>query len=481
MSRKYAKFIEANRDMLIEISNKIWEFAEIGLEEYKSSELLIKTLKDAGFTVETSVADMPTAFVASYGVGKPVIAILGEFDALPGLSQVAEPIKKPLKEDSPGHGCGHNLLGVGALGGVLAVKEAIDAGDAKGTIRFYGCPAEENFNAKGYMAVKGLFDDVDITLTWHPFFLNMLNAMSAMALNSVVFMFHGRTAHAAGDPQNGRSALDAVELMNVGVNYLREHVIPDARLHYVITNGGKVPNVVPEYAEVWYFIRAPERRLVDEIYERVIKIAQGAALMTETELEIDFLGGLYNHLHNETVGNVIMSNMRKVGPPKFKQEDIEFAKEVQKTISPGWIDGYTRFIPPDFMEFAMSILSQPLNKIILPVIGKGKTMPGSTDVADVSWVTPLGEFQTACSAMGSPGHSWQNTCTAGMSIGHKGMLTAAKVLVYSSIEFMNNPELVEKARKEFEKKTKDNPYKSPFPEGFKIPFDRLKKLTGNLS
>ena len=481
MLRKYTKWIETNRDKLISISDQIWAFAEIGLEEYKSSELLAKTLKDAGFTVDMGVAEMPTAFVASYGSGKPVIAILGEYDALPGLSQVAEPIKKPLKENAPGHGCGHNLLGTGSLGGVLAVKEAIDAGDAKGTIRFYGCPAEEKYNAKGLMAVNGFFEDVDISLTWHPSFLNMVNTMSAMAVNSVIFAFHGRTAHAAGDPQNGRSALDAVELMNVGANYLREHVINDVRLHYVITNGGLAPNVVPEYAEVWYFVRAPNRGMVEETYERVLKIAQGAALMTETELEVIFLSGMYNHLPNEAIWEVINSNMRKVRAPKFKSEDIEFAKEIKKTTNPKFMEGYTRYIPPDFMDLAMSVLSQPLNKMVLPMLGKGMVAPGSTDVADVSWVTPLGEFQTACFAMGSPGHSWQNTAAAGMSIGHKGMLTAAKVLAFSAIDFMNNPELIEQARKEFEERTKENPYKSPFPEGYNPPFEKLKKLSGSLS
>ncbi len=481
MSRKYAKWIEANRDLFIGISNQIWEFAETGLEEHKSSALLADTLKDAGFAIDMGVADMPTAFMASYGSGKPIIGILGEYDALPGLSQVAEPKQLALKEDAPGHGCGHNLLGTGALAGVIAVKEAIDDGEAKGTIRFYGCPAEESFNAKGYMALNGLFDDVDITMTWHPYFLNMLNVMSALALNSVVFKFHGRTAHAAGDPQNGRSALDAVELMNVGVNYLREHVIPDARMHYVITNGGKAPNVVPEFAEVWYFIRAPERSSVEEIYERVVKIAKGAALMTETELEIEFLSGCYNHLHNETVGEVLQKNLNIVKGPRFNKDDKEFAIELKKYIPSDSLDAIKRFIPPDFRKYAMAFLNQPLNRNIIPVPKqlRGRVLPGSTDVADVSWVMPLGEFQAACFVIGSPGHSWQNACTAGMSIGHKGMLTAAKVLAFSAIEFMNNPELVEKAQTEFKEKIKDNPYKSPFPEGIKPPFHRLKKTIIN--
>ncbi len=483
MSKNYSKFvrtfIETNKDMLISISDQIWEFAEIALKEYKSSELLANTLKDVGFKVEIGVADMPTAFVASYGTGKPIIAILGEFDALPGLNQVAEPIQKSLKEGAPGHGCGHNLLGAGSLGCVLAVKGAIDTGIAKGTIRFYGCPAEERFNAKGWMALNGLFDGVDITLTWHPAFLNMLNVWSALALNSVLFKFYGRTAHAAGDPHNGRSALDAVELMNVGVNYLREHVISDARMHYVITNGGNAPNVVPEYAEVWYYIRAPQRHLVEEIYERVVNIAKGAELMTETKLEVEFLSGSYNHLHNEIVGEVLYENMRKIGHPRFNKEERKFAEELRKTVSPHWMDGYTRYIPADFRELAKTVLSQPLNNMIVPILGKGQSAPGSTDVADVSWFTPLGEIETACFAMGTPGHSWQNAAAAGMSIGHKGMLTAAKVLALSALEFMNKTELVEKAQKEFQEKIKDKPYKSPFPEGLKPPILWIKKGANN--
>lgn len=477
MSKKYANWIKNNiKELLIDVSDQIWEFAELGLEEYKSAQLLIKVLKDNGFTVQEGVADMPTAFVASYGTGKPVIAILGEYDALPGLSQEAAPVKKILKEGAPGHGCGHNLLGVGSLGGVLAAKEAIDAGEAKGTIRYYGCPAEETFNSKGYMIQPGgLFEDVDITMTWHPAFITGLNEMSALAMNSVVFKYFGRTAHAAGDPQNGRSALDAVELMNVGVNYLREHVISDARLHYVITKGGVAPNVVPAEAEVWYFVRAPERHQVDEIYQRVMKIAEGAALMTETRLEIDFLSGTYNSRYNETVGEVIRDKMKRIRAPQFDAKDLEFALELKKSIPENAMEGYKRLIPPEMKDIAEKVLNEPLNNIVLPSLGKGKVLPGSTDVADVSWYTPLGEFSATCSIMGSPGHSWQNVATSGMSIGHKGMLMAAKVLALSAIEFMNNPELVEKARKEFDEQVKDKQYKTPFPKGLKPPHHRVKQ------
>ncbi|MHA1376287.1 MAG: amidohydrolase [Promethearchaeota archaeon] len=474
MSRRWLKWIRENNVMLSSISDAIWEFAETGLEENNSSKLLADTLEESGFSVKRGVADMPTAFYASYGSGKPIIGILGEFDALPGLSQVAEPIKKPLKEGAPGHGCGHNLLGVGSLGAVLAVKEEIDAGEVSGTIRYYGCPAEETYNAKGYMVKTGLFDDVDIALTWHPGFLNMLTVMSALAMNSVIFKFHGRTAHAAGDPQNGRSALDAVELMDIGANFMREHMIQEARLHYVITNGGDAPNVVPAEAEVHYFVRAPERHQVEELYERLINIAKGAELMTDTQVEIDFLSGTYNSWYNKVIDDVLLKTMREVGGPRFNKQDMAFAEELKKSLPPNSMEGYMRLVPPDMKEMAEAILSQPLSKIVIPPIGKGKTMPGSTDVADVSWKLPLGEFMTACEIIGSPGHSWQNVSSAGMSIGHKGMLTAAKILASTSLKFMKDKELVEKAREEHEKKHEDKPYIPPFPEGHKPPFHRLK-------
>ncbi|MBY9012058.1 MAG: amidohydrolase [Candidatus Lokiarchaeota archaeon] len=474
MFRQAIKSVKANQDLLIDVSDQIWEFAELGLEEFKSSKLLTKTLNEAGFSVKSDVADMPTAFYADYGKGKPVIGILGEYDALPGLSQKAQPFKEALNDGAPGHGCGHNLLGVASLGAVLSVKEAIDLGDVNGTIRFYGCPAEEIFNSKGYMIREGLFEDVDIAMTWHPGNFNMLNLMSSQAMNSVKFKFHGRSAHAAGDPQNGRSALDAVELMNVGANYMREHMISDARLHYVITHGGDVPNVVPAEAEVHYFVRAPERHQVEELYARLINVAKGATLMTETTMEIDFISGMYNTMYTKVVSDVISNSMKIVGPPRFNKDDMVFANELQKSIPKSSIEGYYRMIPPDMKEMATAIFSQPLNKIIVPPLGKGKVMPGSTDVAEVSWKLPLGEFGTACEVMGSPGHSWQNAATSGMSIGHKGMLTAAKILAVSALDFMKNPDLVEKAQKEHSQVHKDKPYESPLPEGLKPPHHRLK-------
>ena len=446
----------------------------MGFNEYKSSELLAKTLEEAGFSVDMGVASMPTAFTASYGNGNPIIAVLGEYDALPGLSQVADYRRKPLKEGAPGHGCGHNLLGTAGLGGVIAIKKAIDAGDVKGTIRYYGCPAEERFNAKGYMiSPGGLFEDIDISITWHPGWTNEIAVSSNNAMNSVFFKFYGKTAHAAADPHKGRSALDAVELMNVGANFMREHIIPDARLHYVITNGGLAPNIVPAEAEVHYFVRSPERYQVDELYNRLINVAKGAELMTETRLEIDFISGLYNPIRNKVVNNVIYETMRKLGPPKFTEDEHAFAKELKKTVPPIDESEIKKIVPPDKWERAMKNLQEPLFPVISPPLGEGKVEAGSTDVGDVAWYTPLGEFGTACHVVGSPGHSWQNVATSGMGIGHKGMIKAAQIISLTALEFLNNPELVLKARAEFDKNFKEKKYKSSFPEGYRIPFHRF--------
>lgn len=471
IKEKCHQWIEDNKDFLINISDKIWEFAEIGFEEYKSSELLSNVLEDYDFKVEKGVAQMPTAFYATYGSKKPIIAVLGEYDALPGLSQATKPVRDPLKEGTPGHGCGHNLLGTASLGACLAIKKSLEKGNIEGTIRYYGCPAEETFNAKGYMIKHELFEDVDICLSWHPSFFNMMDTMTNLAMNSASFCFYGKSAHAAADPQNGRSALDAVELMNIGANYLREHIIPDARIHYVITNGGEAPNVVPDQAEVWYFVRAPKRHQVENIYERLLDVGNGAALMTGTKMECKFKSATYNIQYNSVVQDIMHSNLKSVGPPNFDENDVTFAKELRKTLPEDTMEGYLRFVPDNLLKIAKAVTSQPLNKVIIPPIGEGQITPGSTDVSDVSWVVPLGEFNVACEVMGSPGHSWQNVATSGMNIGHKGMLTAAKILASTAVDFMTNPELIKKAWKQFEKDHEDKRYSSPFPEGFRLSID----------
>ena len=476
LSEKVIPYIEKNQERFIKISDEIWGYAELGLFEEKSSRLLAETLEEAGFTIEMGVGGMPTAFVASYGTGKPVIALLGEYDALPGLSQAAEPVKRPISEGAPGHGCGHNLFGVACLAACLAVKEAIDSGDVTGIIRFYGTPAEENADGKGWMILAGVFEDVDISLTWHPWDLNYVISTNFQAMYNVVFRFKGQTAHAAGDPFNGRSALDAVELMNVGCNYLREHMISDARIHYVITKGGQAPNIVPDDAEVWYYVRAPNLKEVKALHKRVLKVAEGAALMTETEFKAILLGGSANLLPNETLEDLLHEKMEVVGLPLYSEEDYKFARELKKSFPEEGFDNFLATLPQDARPFFENFRDKDFCDIICPIFGRGVTLGGSTDVGDVSWVTPLAQFAYTCGVIGTPGHSWQQVAQAGMGIGHKGMINAGKILGLAVIELFQNPELVEKARKEFEEKIKRTPFESPLPEGAKPPIEYYRQL-----
>ncbi|MFX1284048.1 MAG: M20 family metallopeptidase [Promethearchaeota archaeon] len=476
MSEKILEWLEKNRERFIKISNEIWGYAELGLFEKKSSKLLADTLAGVGFTIKMGVADMPTAFVASYGTEDPIIAILGEYDALPGLSQAAEPVKKPIKEGAPGHGCGHNLFGTACLAACLAVKEAIESGEVKGTIRFYGTPAEENADGKGWMIKAGVFDDVHVSLTWHPWDICFVMANNFQAMYNVVFQFQGQAAHAAGDPHNGRSALDAVELMNVGCNYLREHMIPDARVHYVITKGGQAPNIVPDEAEVWYFVRGPRLEDVKALYPRVVKVAEGAALMTETEVDVVFLGGSANLLPNETLEELLHEKMEEIGAPQFTEEEFEFARQIRKTFPKNYFDNSLAVLPQDARPYLEKFRDKEFFDSVSPIFGRGITLGGSTDVGDVSWITPLAQFATACATIGTPGHSWQEVAQAGMSIGHKGMIYAAKILSLATIELMQRPGLVEKARIEFEEKIKKTPFESPLSADAKPPIEYYRNL-----
>jgi aminobenzoyl-glutamate utilization protein B len=463
-------WIERRGADLTGLSDRIWELAEVGLQETQSAKAQEKFLRGEGFTVESGVAGMPTAFVASWGRGKPVIGFLGEYDALPGISQKAIPVKDPLKQGAPGHGCGHNLLGVAALAGAAALKREMEAHELPGTVRYYGCPAEETLVGKVFMVKDGLFDDLDAAITWHPGGLNSVWNNSSNAMNSIKFTFYGRTAHAAGDPHHGRSALDAVELMNVGANYLREHVIEKARLHYVITDGGGEPNVVPAKAQVWYYVRAPERPQVDEIYQRLLDIAKGATLMTGTTHDVTFLVGCYNYLPSKSINALVQKYMEQIGAPKFDEAELEFARKMNESFEPGQKEAGLKAAkaPPE-------VFKQLINDTIVPPKDEEAPMAGSTDVGDVSWVTPTGQFGTATGVIGQPGHSWQVSACSGMSIGHKGMLFAAKVMALAGLELMTNPDELKKARDEWKERTRDNPYESPIPEGVKPPLDQLPK------
>lgn len=453
------KWIDANEERLTNIAQKVWEYAELSMQEFKSSKLLAEELEKAGFAVEREVAGMPTAFTATYGSGKPIIGILGEYDALPGLSQKPVPRKEPVKEGAPGHGCGHNLLGTASLGAAIAVKQVMEHEGLSGTVKYFGCPGEEQAIGKVLMVKAGLFDDVDAALTWHPFFANTTWMASMLALNSVKFRFHGIAAHAAAAPEAGRSALDAVELMDVGVNFLREHIIQEARIHCVITKGGEAPNIVPDVAEVWYFLRAPKMKSLEEIYSRVLDIAKGAALMTGTKEEVVFITGCWEVIPNKALSNLMYKNLEIVGPPKFTEEEKHFAEEIVKTLPPGQKERMLRdySIP----EFERAMKSTLIEYVAEPT-DYGKVLPGSTDVGDVSAKVPTAQLITCTFVPGTAIHSWQTTATAGMSIGYKGMLTASKVLAITTIDLLTKPDELKRAKDEFSGMKIS--YKSPIPE-----------------
>lgn len=462
------ELIDDNKDLLVDTAQKIWENPETSLNEEKSSKLQMNILKEKGFSIKENIGEIPTAFVAEYGEGKPIIGVLGEFDALAGMSQKVQATREPVEKGEPGHGCGHNLLGAAGIGAVFAIKETIDKNEIEGTIRYYGCPAEETLTGKVFMARDGVFDDLDSALTWHPMQTNSVWASSSLAMNSVRFNFEGQAAHASSSPEMGRSALDAVELMNVGVNYLREHVNEKARIHYSITNGGGSPNIVPDAASVWYYIRAPKRKEVEEIFERIKKIANGAAMMTETDVDWKFQAACYDVLANEKLGEVITSNMKELGGPDFDKEEKEFAEELAKSFDKGQKKKVMAGAPEEVIE-------KPLHEDVIEPYDKGEVMSGSTDVGDVSWITPLAQFTAATWPVGTAVHSWQAVAGSGSSIGHKAMIFSSKTLAGTLFDLYQNPELIDEAKEEFDGKTEGKDYETPLPENTKPPFDQFDK------
>lgn len=457
-------WIDKKTPELNALSKEIWDYAEVGLREEKSAAALTNYLEKEGFTVQKGVGNMPTAFVASFGAGKPIIGFLGEYDSLPGVSQKTTPTREEVVLGGPGHGCGHNLLGVGALGSAVALKKEVESGRLKGTVRFYGCPAEETVTGKTFMAKAGVFNDLDAAITWHPWVYNGVWGSRHLAMNSVRFAFHGRAAHAAAAPHMGISALDAVELMNVGVNFLREHIIQEARIHYVITNGGGQPNVVPSLAEVWYYVRAPHRYQVEEIYLRVLKIAEGAALMTGARLEVLFQVGSYDYLPNRVISEVLLESFRQVGAPKFSKEDFAFAGAIEQSFGPNHkLSVLTAInIPAEYAELT-------LHQEVAPIFDWGKPLAGSTDVGDVSWIIPTAQLTGAAWVMGTAAHSWQATAASGMGIGQKAMIAAAKAMALAGYELIMKPDLLRKAKEGFIKDTGGKPYVSPLPPEMNAP------------
>ncbi|WP_411678368.1 M20 family metallopeptidase [Caproicibacter sp.] len=449
----------------LDAADRIWELAETRFQETKSAALLCEILKREGFQVETGVAGMDTAFLATYGGGKPVIALLGEYDALSSLSQepcIAE--KKPLIQGANGHGCGHNALGVASLAAAIALKDYLKETGGPGTVRYYGCPAEEGGGGKVFMARDHLFDGLDAAITWHPGDLNRVMASSTLANIETYFVFSGTSSHAASDPHLGRSALDAVELMDVGVNFLREHVMEDARMHYAVTDSGGVsPNVVQAKAEVLYLLRAPTISQVREIYDRVCDIAKGAALMTETQVEIVPDGGTADLVPNDTLGKVMQEVMEELGGPVFSEEDQAFAREIEKTLTPEQkAAGLGRFD----QKTAERLKSCALAEFVVPYHPTEKAMPFSTDVGDVSWNVPTVQLTAATQALGTPGHSWQIVSQGKSGISHTGMLYAGKVMALTGLRLFQNPELCERAKEELKERRNGEPYDCLIPEGF---------------
>ena len=420
---------------------QIWDFAEVGYKEVKSSALHVQHLKEAGFTVETGVAGIPTAFVATYGSGQPAIGILAEYDALPGLAQNAVGEKSPIAGKNAGHGCGHHLFGTASVSAGIAIKELIAAGKLKGTIKVYGCPAEEGGSGKVFLVRAGVFNDLDAVIHWHPDDVNAVSTTSALANKSAKFKFYGVSAHAAAAPDQGRSALDAVEAMDNMVNMMREHIPQETRIHYVITSGGKAPNVVPDFAEVYYYVRHPKRKDVVEIFDRVVKAAEGAALGTGTTMKYDIIGGTHDLLINKTLAEVMQSNLEKVGGVTYSEDEKAFAKKLQPT-----------FIgAPVPVETAATV--RPLS-----YISEGNS--GSTDVGDVSYTKPTVGLRGATWVPGTPAHSWQAVASGGTEIGTKGMLVASKTMALTAIDLMTNPTLIQKATDEFKASIGDYKYKA---------------------
>ena len=410
------------------IAQNIWELAEMGYQEEKSSALLQKTLSDAGFSIEKGVAGIPTAFIAEYGSGKPVIIIMGEYDALPGLSQEAVAEKKSAGK-AAGHACGHHLFGTASTAAAIAVKGWMTANKTKGTIRFYGTPAEEGGSGKVYMVREGLFDDVDVALHWHPSSQNAASAGAALANKSAKFRFYGVSAHAAGSPEKGRSALDGVEAMNAMINMMREHVPEKSRIHYVITDGGKAPNVVPDFAEVYYYARHNSRDVVIDIFDRMVKAAEGAALGTGTTMDYEMIGGTHELLPNLTLQKVMHDNLSKIGGITYTAEEKAFADKIAVSLGYKEVDLNTA-------------------KNVQPYKTEAKAY-GSTDVGDVSFTVPTVGMGSATWVPGTPAHSWQAVAAGGTSIGKKGMMVAAKTLTLTAIDLFKNKNLIIKAKAEF--------------------------------
>ena len=459
--------IEKRKDELNMLAAEIWGYAELPYEEFKSSELIIKKLKDEGFAVEAGIAGIPTAFIASWGTGEPSFGFLGEYDALDSLSQEAgNPIKNPIIYGAPGHGCGHNILGVGSLGAALAAKDYLYANSIQGTIKYFGCPGEEGAGSKQFMARTGAFDGVDFVYTWHPSDTTQVQSDRTVAIMGANFSFKGISAHAGSTPHLGRSALDAAELMSVGVNYLREHMIDQARIHYAYSDvGGTAPNVVQDRSVVKYEVRSPKVKQVKELFERVVDVAKGAALMTGTNMEYEVTMAFSDYITNDALAEVAEQALVEVGAPEWDDDDYNLAKAYLESFNE-WTKEIARekIVARFGVDACEERFNKPLDPSVTPYrIGSQSYSSGSTDVGDVSYTIPTLNFNIATAFIGSVGHTWQMTGQSGSSLGSKGMLAAAKVMALAAIRTIARPDIIEKA-KDLVKLQNGGSYQCPLPD-----------------
>ena len=469
--------VSTKADTAVALAKEIWGYAELSYEETKSAAALIAALKQEGFTIEEGIADIPTAFTATYqcGGGKPVVGFLAEYDALSGLSQKAGcPVQEPVREGGAGHGCGHNLLGAGCYAAAVALKDYLVKEKKDGTVIFFGCPAEEGAGSKQFIARAGYFDNVDFAYTWHPETVNEVGSRGSVAIMGANFTFDGIAAHAGGEPHLGRSALDAVELMNVGCNYLREHMIDAARIHYAYSDpGGTAPNVVQSHAVIKYEVRAPKVSQVQELFTRVVDVARGAALMTGTKMKYEITMAFSDYVPNRTLGAVVDQCMRELGAPEWTEPDYrlaaEFLRTYPRTTMVGIREKLGYYFEPEELDAA---LEKPLDRVIHPFNPKETAYSsGSTDVGDVGYATPTVMFHVATACLGNVGHSWQNTAFACSDIGMKGMLRAAEIMTLAAIRTMDQPPVMAKARDELKQKNGGS-YHCPLPDYVTPPIGR---------
>ena len=459
-----ADWLDEHQIRFTAMSDEIWDNPELQFMEFKASKLQADFLAAEGFDITWDVGGISTAFMAEWGAGKPIIAFAGEYDALPGLSQKNQHKPEPVTVGDAGHGCGHNLLGTGCLAAAVALKEWLQGSGQTATVRYFGCPAEEGGSGKVFMGRAGAFDDLDVTFNWHPWYINSAMKGSMLGVNRYFFRFKGTTAHAAADPYSGRSALDALELMNIGVNYLREHVTDDVRLHYVILSGGLAPNVVPDYAESYYYVRAYDPQNLQDVSQRVIRIAKGAAMMTDTDVEIVYKSGSTRVLSNQTLADLQYEIMQELGGIDFTDEERAYAEKINACFS----EANVRTLVNRY-GIAPQKAEQPLIGDVMPSRDEGYVSPGSSDMGDMSWYAPCSMLQTATWASRAAAHSWGVVATGKTSIGHKGMMYAAKVMALSAAELILSPPKLAQAQAEFQAAIQRTPYQCPIPDHIPAP------------